>query len=145
MQANLERVICDKSKESSSLEAAFFCALKAEEVGRYDLARQGYVVLLRRAPQDHPIRWQADFRLTFHRWASRMDNAPGLQRVRMMDELNQLAHQTYLEWQESGQMQDCQKAYCLNKTLVQLVEGAATPMDLVQTNSRVSQLQDCLK
>jgi len=145
MRQDMERVICDGPGKSSPIEEAFLCALKAEEVGRYDLARQGYALVLRRAPKDHPIHWQADFRLTFHKWATRMNNAPGLQRVRMIEELNQLAHQTYQRWQQSGQMQDCQKAYCLNKTLVQLVQGDATPTDVQQTNVRVDQLQDCLK
>ncbi len=139
---DMQGMICD-GPGNSPLQDAMLVAIKAEEVGRTDLAVQGYRVVMANAPQNDPLYWEANYRLTYHKWEEKIGGDPR-GHARAVSELQTLAKETYQAWNTSGRMRDCQRAYCLNKTLVRLASEAAAPAEMQLTEVRVGELTQCV-
>ena len=140
----MENIICNGPGESS-VESAMLLSVKADEMGQVGLARDGYQVVMQNTPANDPLHWEARYRLTYSLWTEHMASLDEMGRARAMAELNTLAQKTYQAWIQSGQLRDCQRAYCLNRTLKTVSREMAAQEATAQTAVRVDELAACVR
>jgi anti-sigma-K factor RskA len=129
----------------SPLEKAFVCAAKADEMGQSDLAREGYQVVQRFSNQSLPIYWEADYRLTYHRWRQRLASVPaGPQRAQVLSQMQQLADRSYKSWKKTGSVPDCREAWCMNRAFFRLAAEVSGVGSSAEQNKRMTDLVRCM-
>ena len=129
----------------SPLEKAFVCAAKADEMGQSALARQGYQVVQRFSDQSRPLYWEADYRLTYHKWRQQLASVPaGPQRAQILDNMHRLADQAYTSWKKTGNLPDCQQAWCMNRAFYRLAAEVSGVNSVSEQTARMSALVSCM-
>jgi len=126
------------------VESAFLAALSAEQFGQFHLAEQGYRSVRAALPPGQLLRHEAEYRLLCLLWEKRMQST-WPQRARAMAELNQVANHTFQVWEKSQLSRDCQKAWCMNRVLLNLGGQVTDDVQLQLTSSRVNKLKDCVE
>lgn len=130
--------------EQHPLEQAYLAALRAEEAGEYALASQGYQLVQNSLPRGNALHHEAEYRLQLLAWKQRMETAWN-ERAKAIQELNQQAAGAFQAWQETQRQQDCQKAWCMNKVLLNLGPEVADGQDIQMTAARIKQLKSCVE
>jgi hypothetical protein len=131
--------------EEDPIEITFLAALKAEESGNYDMARQGFLIVRSKLAQNDGLRHEAEFHLQYMQWRQRLEAALVAQRVQAMSELNRLANASYKDWERTQGSRDCQEAWCMNRVLLNLAPELADQSQTQVMLTRVNKLKNCVE
>jgi hypothetical protein len=137
-------VVAHGCGEEDPIEITFLAALRAEESGNYDMARQGFMIVRSKMGPNDALRHEAEFHLQYMQWRQRMEAAFG-QRVQTMNELSRLANASYQDWERSQGRRDCQEAWCMNRVLLNLAPELASQSQAQAMLTRVNQLKNCVE
>lgn len=131
--------------DRTSVRKALDIAVEAEQRGRPDLAAYGYALVRANVPPEDPLFAEAHYRLNRLAWYYRMQQVAGIERARIMANLEKQASQQYQNWVKSRGDLDCKEAWCLNRVLVNLSGDVQPSVQVAQMQDRVNNLEDCLK
>ena len=92
------------------------------------------------------LRHEAEFRLVRMKWERKLaTRGEFIDRARAMAELDQLADRYFQNWKQSRLTKDCQKAWCMNRVLMNLAPELGNQNQVQLTSSRVNQLKSCVE
>lgn len=143
-RSSAQGVVLHGCGEEDPIEITFLAALKAEESGNYEMARQGFLIVRSKLGPNEALRHEAEFHLQYMQWRRRLETAL-TQRAQAMNELSRLANASYQDWERSQGRQDCQEAWCMNKVLLNLAPELANPNQTQAMLTRVNKLKNCVE